>query len=700
MVRPLDELPPPPLPAVRNPAKAPLHTPNVSGFEIIEELGRGGMGVVYKARQVSLRRAVALKIVATELHGTPEALTRFRAEAEAIAELHHPNIVHVYDILPYEGAACLVMEFVEGGTLDGRLAGKPMAPLEAARLVQTLAKAMQAVHERGIVHRDLKPANILLARDGTPKITDFGLAKRLDQSGLKTRSGYVMGTPHYMAPEQAEGASQRIGPATDVHALGAILYETLTGKPPFRGETTANILKQVLLDEPAPPSRLAAAVPPALEAICLRCLRKDPAQRYPSAAALADDLGRFLSESAPATTAVAPTAALPAVMAPTAAKPAAAPAHAPAATTAIDPVPRPAWRWRRIVPIAVVLSLAFATVLAFNPAARRWVFAFFGGGDGTAAPRPIHLQWQLLASPATEDNEPFDRIAFPSETIGYLASRRAVYKTVDGGDAWQKLALPPPGRVHVLTFVDDKHGWLGADKLLQTADGGATWSEVDLPVPMRAVTALAAHPKGWALAGGTTDADTLALFHKPEAGVKWERLALTGDLSAHEKWSVAALAVNESGALAILVDPDSGGGAVFRKAAADKAWQKVFTAEDDLYRIHLSPGGEAWLAGLGGTLWHSADGTRFEAHPSPDTDRATAGCIKFDPTGRLGLAPLWKGKLLVKIDAAPWTAQEIPLGYALADAAVVNAGCAFVLGADGRIARFRAEKGNKVSQPP
>lgn len=660
--RMIDELPPPPQAGLRHAVAPAAEWPAIPGYEIVGELGRGGMGIVYKARQLSLHRMVALKMIPASLHGTSEALARFRGEAQTIARLKHPNIVHIYDVMEYDGAPCFAMEFVEGGSLEQMLAGKPMAAEPAAQLVRTLARAAQAAHAHGIIHRDLKPANILLATDGAPKITDFGLAKRLDEGGVQTRSGYIMGTPHYMAPEQAEGDATRIGPATDVYGLGAILYEALTGVPPFQGANATSVLKQVLFNEPIAPGQRKADIPPQLDAICLKCLNKDHAKRFPSAAALADALDQFL---APSPNDLAPAAA-------------------------ILPSGPPARISRRTKGTTLALLLIFATTLAFVPEVRRWVFEVFRGGPVVDPPTPIHVQWELLDGPAKEEHEVFDRIAFPTEHIGYVASRSAVYKTLDAGDSWQKMQMDPSGRVHFLHFMDDKNGWLGTDKLQHTSDGGATWNEVALPgVKMRAVTAFAFHPKGWALMGGATDAGMLALFHRPEGQEKWERLALAGDLKAHEKWSLSALTFNEAVGLAVLFDPESGGGVVLRKLPGDAAWKQCLTSDDDLYRVHLSTRGAVWLTGLGGALWHSADGgANFEAHANPDADHATPACIAFDPTGRLGLAPLWKGKLLVKIDSEPWTVQETQLGYSLADAVVVNAGCAVVLGADGRMARF------------
>jgi serine/threonine protein kinase len=275
-------------------------SPSVPGYEVIEELGRGGMGVVYKANQVALKRLVALKMILAGEHAGPSQVARFRVEAEAVAQLHHPNIVQIYEIGEQDGRPYLSLEFVEAGSLGRQLAGQPLPADQAARLVATLAHAIDAAHRQGIIHRDLKPANILLTVDGTPKIADFGLAKRFDQATLGpdggglTRTGAILGTPSYMAPEQAAGNKQVIGPAIDVYALGAILYELLTGRPPFRADAPWETIRQVLSDEPVPPHRLQTGVPRDLETVCLKCLRKEPGQRYVTAELLANDLERFL----------------------------------------------------------------------------------------------------------------------------------------------------------------------------------------------------------------------------------------------------------------------------------------------------------------------------------------------------------------------------------------------------------------------
>jgi tetratricopeptide (TPR) repeat protein/predicted Ser/Thr protein kinase len=272
---------------VRSAALAP-------GYEILAELGRGGMGAVYKAWQFSLKRVVALKLIRADAYANAGAAARFHGEAEAAARFQHPNIVHVYEVGEHEGSGFLVLEYVAGGGLDRKLSGSLQDPHDSARLIETLARAIHYAHQRGIVHRDLKPANVLLTEDGVPKITDFGLAKLLERDQALTQVGELLGTPSYMAPEQIRGLPHQITPATDVYALGAILYEMLTGRPPFKGTTPLSTLEQVSSHEPLSPSKIQRHVPRDLETICLKCLAKDPRRRYNSAQELADDLRRFL----------------------------------------------------------------------------------------------------------------------------------------------------------------------------------------------------------------------------------------------------------------------------------------------------------------------------------------------------------------------------------------------------------------------
>jgi WD40 repeat protein/serine/threonine protein kinase/Flp pilus assembly protein TadD len=309
------EFNPPTLPTPRTsprPAPASPLLPQVPGYEVLCELGRGGMGVVYQARQQGLNRLVALKMILAGGHADAAELARFRIEAEAIARLQHPNVVQIHEVGEHEGRPFFALEYVAGGSLAKRLGGTPLPAEEAARLVEALARAVHVAHHQGVVHRDLKPANVLLTfsreppasalpalaggqrlNEAVPKVTDFGLAKLLSGDAGQTRTGDVLGTPSYMAPEQAAGRTHDIGPAADVYALGAILYECLTGRPPFRAATVLATLEQVRSQEPVAPSRLQPSLPRDLETICLKCLQKEPGKRYAGADALADELRRF-----------------------------------------------------------------------------------------------------------------------------------------------------------------------------------------------------------------------------------------------------------------------------------------------------------------------------------------------------------------------------------------------------------------------
>lgn len=293
------------------PTPAHLFGPAISGYEIVGVLGQGGMGVVYKAQQLGLKRLVGLKMMLNAA-SDPVALGRFRAEAEAVAQLQHPNIVQIYEIGECQGRPFFAMELVEGFSLSRALTRNLFPLRDTAQLIATLARAIHVAHQRGIIHRDLKPGNILLQLAGAaslldddapgnlhlqnavPKITDFGAAKRLDTQG-PTITGAILGTPSYMPPEQAIGDLASIGPTTDIYALGAILYEMLTGQPPFRGHSPTETLWQVVHDDPVPPGLLRSQLPPDLATICLTCLQKDPRQRYTNAEKLADDLDAYLA---------------------------------------------------------------------------------------------------------------------------------------------------------------------------------------------------------------------------------------------------------------------------------------------------------------------------------------------------------------------------------------------------------------------
>jgi WD40 repeat protein/serine/threonine protein kinase len=443
---------------------APAKFPTLANYEILAELGRGGMGVVYKARQISLNRLVALKMILAGSHAATKDLARFRQEAEAVARLRHPNIIQIYDIGEAEGRPFFALEFVEGDSLAHLLRGTPQPSTPAARLTETLARAVQYAHQQGIIHRDLKPANILLQHDeraalhdeqektdssflirrsAVAKITDFGLAKRVDAHSSGGHSEEVVGTPSYMAPEQGM-SNAAIGPAADVYALGAIFYELLTGRPPFRGPTSLETVVQVLHEEPARPSYLRPDLPRDLETICLKCLAKDPAKRYASAEALAEDLYRFRHGK--------PILARPVGM------------H------------ERIWKWAKHRPLsaALVAGIILVTVLGFAGVTWQWQEARLARDEkeiqAEAADRAHDFaveQWQKALNARNEADEK-RRDALKAQAMEIVQRKKAraslyysriaqsqlQWRVNDSSSAYQSLAkcLPKPGE-------EDHRGW-------------------------------------------------------------------------------------------------------------------------------------------------------------------------------------------------------------------------------------------------
>ncbi len=288
-------LAPPTLPAMSRRDDAPAVLPKFGDYELLEVVARGGMGVVYKARQISLQRIVALKMILSGQLASQDQVRRFYAEAEAAAALDHPAIVPIYEVGCHDGQHFYSMGFVEGTSLAGRLLAGPLPSREAAELMTKTARAVAYAHEQGVIHRDLKPSNVLLDARREPRVTDFGLAKRLEGDSELTASGSILGTASYMPPEQALGRIEEVGPLADIYSLGATLYTLLTGRPPFQASSTVETLRQVVEENPPPPRSLDPSLPRDLETICLKCLRKEPEKRYRSASELADDLQRWLN---------------------------------------------------------------------------------------------------------------------------------------------------------------------------------------------------------------------------------------------------------------------------------------------------------------------------------------------------------------------------------------------------------------------
>jgi WD40 repeat protein len=466
--------------------------PDIPGYEILERLGRGGQGHVYKARQHSPDRVVALKVLSAG------SLSRFRGEADAVARLQHPHIVQIHAVGEHHGRPCLVLEFCAGGSLADRLDGKPQPPRFAASFVETLARAVHAAHEAGVVHRDLKPANVLLTADGTPKVADFGLAKRLDEEGGPTHTGAVFGTPAYMAPEQA-GDAKHVGPAADVYGLGALLYELLTGRPPFQGATALDTLEQVRTKDPVPPRRLRPKTPRDLETVCLKCLAKSPARRYATALELAEDLRRFL-------------------------------AGEPIRARRVSGVER-AWKWLRRRPAAAVLALACVASLlglvavVLRPASP----AAADPGDKTEERRREYVAALLKAVTFWQDAQPaaceqvLERIRDDPELSPYRGFewyylwRRCHFeptKRIPLGPYAQCLDVSPDGRLLAAGLVD------GSVTLWDTT----SWSRrATLPGRVEYIRSVAFSPDGSLLAaGGGIAGGQLKVWDVQEEKVRWD----------------------------------------------------------------------------------------------------------------------------------------------------------------------------------
>jgi WD40 repeat protein/tetratricopeptide (TPR) repeat protein len=595
--------PPPTLSPGRRPAGPAVDTlapPSVPGYEVLGELGRGGMGVVYKARQLSLNRLVALKVLLAGAHATAEDLARFHAEAETAARLRHPAIITVYEVGAHAGLPYCAMELVEGGSLAAHIRGQSQPPRAAAALVAAVARGTHAAHQAGILHRDLKPSNILLQKPegvargpggtGTftssarlltpelrPKIADFGLAKWLSGDGALTQTGMVAGTPSYMAPEQARGEREQIGVRADVYALGAILYELLTGRPPFQAPTPMETLQQVCEAEAVPPRRLQPGVPRDLETVCLKCLHKAPARRYADAAELADDLQRFLD-------------------------------GVPVRARRVGRAGRLV-RWTRRNPaVAGLLALVVAVCLAgFAGVAWQWREANRKAQDALTA-KGLAEQRQDEAAQALYSSQ-IVRIRLERQTNNVAGARRLLEEPT------------PPGL----------RGWEW-----QYLNGLCHAELLTLPADRIYVTAVAYSPDGKLLAAAAYDPFRGFRGQGPEPGdvLLWD--AATGEL-------LHTLHGHDDAVQAVAFSPDGGRLVSASRDSTARVWDVAagrellrLTAPDRLGGVCFRPDGKRLAAGCAdGTVrfWDPATGEPAEG-PLVVERGAPASVVQYSPDGK------------------------------------------------------------------
>jgi eukaryotic-like serine/threonine-protein kinase len=534
-----------------------VELPQVDGYDVQAVLGRGGMGVVYKARQLSLNRPVALKMLLAGAHAGSQEVGRFRREAEAVAALRHPNIVQLYDVGELAGRPYFTMELVEGGSLAEHLARAALSVRQAAEVAAVLAVAVQFAHQGGIVHRDLKPANVLCTADGMLKITDFGLARSIQRGPEFTVSGARVGTPSYMAPEQALGKASAIGPAVDIYALGAILYEMLTGRPPFQGDSAAETERQVIAEEPVPPSRRNARVPRDLETVCLKCLHKSPARRYASAQDLADDLYRFLDGK--------PVQARPVGLA------------------------ERALKWARRRPTLATLSAALFVSLAAAVGTGVW----------------LHRQ-ESTRRTEQEGRRAHARQAVETDIAKAYAAGKA--------ERWQEATVILAGARSHLANADsaelrgrvaraDADLWFAQelDRIRQAAVVAVAEVEVSPPIVTDFGALAAGYRKAFARAGLDVDAD-------PAVAAAHIRASALGEttLSALDLWALAAFmrkrAPEQEKLLRIarLADPDPAWGDRLRDPSAWRDRDKLRALADDALRTQKPP--SAHQLGITSTL--------------------------------------------------------------------------------------------------
>jgi WD40 repeat protein len=620
------------------PAVPAMSWPTVPGYEILGELGRGGMGVVYKARQLRLNRLVALKILRATPDVAPDQHARFVVEGEALARLQHPNVVQIYDVGFYQQQLYFALELVEGGSLAEKLAGQPMPVREAAALLACLAEAMHDTHARGILHRDLKPGNVLLTPNGVPKVTDFGLAKTVDVDLKLTRTGDLLGTPAYMAPEQALGQRSRIGPWTDIYALGVILYEVLTGRPPFLAATYQELLQQVTWHEPVSPRQLQPQVPRDLETICLKCLQKEPSKRYGSAGEFGEDLRRFL-------------------------------AGEPIQARAVGRGER-LWRWCRRNPVvasltaAVFLSLALATgtasvgylktTWALDQAehqkgiARRARYLtdmqlaaeLWQNEDGTA--RAVR---DLLEAHLPQQGEE-DLRDFAWRYQWNLMNRKAV--TFEGHDGLvAQGAFAPDGR---LITVDSEHQL----RIWDTATRRAV-STLDLTA-VPGLWRIDLANDGKAVAIGTTQGTVRLL--EPTTGQELRVLTVPPGLP------VAVRFLGDSRTLLTLSREDTG--QIWQTATGDVV-RTIHRPKAEPYNdLSPSPDGTLWVTRTGPMrnwlqLWDPRQGTVREASRSRAS--ATVNAFAFSPDGKTGASGTFMGQVILWNLATGEATSDLPLQH-------------------------------------
>lgn len=587
-------------------ADALPQAPGVFGeYELIEMRGRGAMGAVFTARQPSLDRLVALKILALAGHGPSDAVRRFRAEAAAAAALRHPGIVTIHDVGVYRDRHFIAMDLIEGPTLAEQVASRPMLATEAARIMSLVADAVQCAHESGILHRDLKPSNILIDAAGQPRVADFGLAKRMATDADLTIPGQVMGSPNYMSPEQARGAA--LGPASDVHALGAVLYHCLTGRPPFVGQTVADTLHQVIHGEPVAPRLLVAGVPRDLETIALKCLEKDPSRRYPSARALVDELGRFLRHE------------------PIQARPVGAPERA--------------WRWCRrrpaVASLAGAASLLLLAVAIGSPIAALRIRAERERAEDNLYAADMHLAQQALARNSR------------GQVRDLLDRHRPAPGAVDRrGFEWRYLWTNSESDERELLRI--LGGWrhlVALPGTSQLAAGNAVW---DIEEPAQPVF--------------TFPADSVALALDPTTGRLvvggWKGLTLWSpgswlqrDLLAGEPVHVAAFSADGRWMAT--------GGAMLRLWSRDNdTWQpvatraRVFKNWHNAQTLAFSPDGRTLVSGTGESwanhcLLEAWSLPALEAQPALANAPQDIVSLAFSPDGNRLLAGCWNGRIRV-----------------------------------------------------